>query len=78
MWDVMTVRTDRTNLTTLASGPVYRSAPDWGAKGIVYSEVDKLTGMARLIVIQPDGTGRRVLATLNGYDIASPRWLPAR
>lgn len=77
IWDVMTVRTDRTNLTTVASGPVYRSAPDWGPKGILFSEIDRLTGLARLVVIQPDGSDRRVLATLNGYDIASPRWLPA-
>ena len=77
MWDIMTIRIDRTNLTTIASGPVFRSAPDWGPKGILYSEIDKLSGLARLIVIQPDGTGRRVLATLNGFDIASPRWLPS-
>lgn len=76
LWDVMTVRTNRTSLAPLASGPVYRSAPDWGPKGIVFSEIDKTSGMARLVVVQPDGTGRRVLATLNGYDIASPRWLP--
>jgi len=76
LWDVMTVRTNRTSLTTVASGPVYRSAPDWGPKGIVFSEIDRVGGLARLVVVQPDGTGRRVLATLNGYDIASPRWLP--
>jgi Tol biopolymer transport system component len=76
LWDVMTVRTNRTSLTTLASGPVYRSAPDWGPRGVVFSEIDKLSGIARLVVVQPDGSDRRVLATLNGYDIASPRWLP--
>jgi hypothetical protein len=76
LWDVMTVRTNRTSLTALASGPVYRSAPDWGPKGIVFSEIDRVGGVARLVVMQPDGSGRRVLATLNGYDIASPRWLP--
>jgi hypothetical protein len=76
LWDVMTVRTNRTGLTALASGPVYRSAPDWGPRGIVFSEIDRVGGIARLVVVQPDGSGRRVLATLNGYDIASPRWLP--
>jgi hypothetical protein len=76
LWDVMTVRTNRTSLTTLAGGPVYRSAPDWGPRGVVFSEIDKLSGIARLVVVQPDGSDRRVLATLNGYDIASPRWLP--
>lgn len=78
LWDMMTVRTDRTNLTTLASGPLYRSAADWGPKGILFSEIDRLTNLARLVVMQPDGSGRRVLATLNGFDIASPRWLPTR
>jgi Tol biopolymer transport system component len=76
LWDVMTVRTNRTSLTTIASGPVSRSAPDWGPKGVVFSEVDRVSGLARLVVVQPDGSDRRVLATLNGYDIASPRWLP--
>ncbi len=77
-WDVLTVRTDRTNLTALASGPAYRSAPDWGPKGILFSEIDRATGLAQLVVVQPDGTGRRVLATFNGFDLASPRWLPSR
>jgi Tol biopolymer transport system component len=76
LWSVMTIRTDRTALTTVASGPVFRSAPDWGSQGIVFSEIDKVSGLARLVVIQPDGSGRRVLTTLNGFDIASPRWLP--
>lgn len=76
MWDLMTVRTDRTNLTTIATGTVYRSAADWGPKGILFSEIDRVSGLARLIVVQPDGSDRRVLATLNGFDIASPRWLP--
>jgi Tol biopolymer transport system component len=77
-WDVMTVRTDRTNLTTLATGPAYRSAPDWGPKGIIFSEIDRGTGLAQLVVMQPDGSGRRVIATFNGFDVASPRWLPGR
>ncbi len=75
-WDLMTIRTDRTNLTTLVSGPLYRSAPDWGPKGIVYGEIDKATGLAQLVIVQPDASGRRVIATLNGFDIASPRWIP--
>ena len=77
-WDLLTVRTDGTALTTIVSGPFYRSAPDWGAKGIVFSEIDRTTGLAQLVVVQPDGSGRRVLATLNGFDIASTRWLAPR
>lgn len=75
-WDLMIVRLDGTGLTTLVTGPAYRSAPDWGPKGIVYSEIDRASGLAQLVVIQPDATARRVLMTLNGFDIQSPRWLP--
>jgi hypothetical protein len=76
VWDLMTIRIDRTGLGTVVSGPVYRSAPDWGPKGLVFSEIDKATGLAQLVILQPDGSGRRVIATLNGFDIASPRWIP--
>lgn len=74
-WDILSVRTDGTGLTTLATGPVYRSAPDWGPRGIVFSEIDRATNLARLVVIQADGASR-VLLTLNGFDLQSPRWLP--
>ena len=32
-WDLMTVRTDGTGLTTIVSGPAFRDAPDWGPRG---------------------------------------------
>jgi hypothetical protein len=74
-WDVLRVSVDGTGLGTLASGPLYRSAPDWGAKGIVFAETDD-AGVPRLVVVQPDGSGRRVLQTLAaGHDIAYPHWL---
>lgn len=76
-WDLMTVRTDGSSLAAIVSGPLYRSAPDWGPRGIVFGEIDRATGRAQLVVIQPDGSGRRVLATFNGFDVQSPRWLPA-
>jgi Tol biopolymer transport system component len=74
-WDVLTVRTDGSGLTAVASGPMFRGAPDWGARGIVFAEVDS-AGVAHLVVVQPDGSGRRTLMSgrAGGFDF--PRWLP--
>jgi len=74
-WDIMTARLDGTGLTTLVTGAAFRGAPDWGPKGIVFSEIDSTS--ARLVVIQGDGSGRQVLVTLGpSFDISYPRWLP--
>jgi Tol biopolymer transport system component len=74
-WDIMTARLDGTGLTTLVTGASFRGAPDWGPKGIVFSEIDSTS--ARLVVIQGDGSGRQVLVTLGAsFDISYPRWLP--
>jgi hypothetical protein len=76
-WDVMTVRTDGSSLTTIVSGPAYRGAPDWGDRGIVFEEVDVAAGQSRLVVVQPDGSGRRVVVTAgSGRLLTYPRWLP--
>ena len=73
-WDIMTARLDGTGLTTLVTGAAFRGAPDWGPKGIVFSEIDSTS--ARLVVIQGDGSGRQVLVTLGpSFDISYPRWL---
>jgi Tol biopolymer transport system component len=74
-WDVMTVRTDGSNLRLVASGPLYRGPPDWGPNGIVFPEVDAVAG-SQLVVVQPDGSGRRVPVTLGAsFSISFPRWL---
>ncbi|MGH2688902.1 MAG: TolB family protein, partial [Actinomycetota bacterium] len=76
-WDVMIVRTDATALATLVTGPAYRGAPDWGSQGIVFDEVDLAAGESRLVVIQPDGSGRRVIVTgAASTTLSFPRWLP--
>jgi hypothetical protein len=76
-WDVMTVRTDGSGLAVVASGPAFRGAPDWGAQGIVFTEVDVAAGTADLVVVQPDGTGRRSLLSVPAaLEISNPRWLP--
>ncbi|PYQ19070.1 MAG: hypothetical protein DMF81_23000, partial [Acidobacteria bacterium] len=76
-WDLMTVALDGTSLKTIVTGPAYRGAPDWGAKGIVFPEVDAAAGATRLVIVQPDGSGRQVPITLgSSFDISYPRWLP--
>jgi hypothetical protein len=74
-WDIMAVRTDGSGLRTIATGPAYRGAPDWGREGIVFNEID--TTSSRLILVNGDGGERRTLVTLGrGFDISNPRWLP--
>jgi Tol biopolymer transport system component len=75
-WDVMTVRTDGTGLTTLATGPGYRGAPDWGPRGIVFSEVDPTTGLNRIVTLAADGTRRTPVTVAPGAGLQFPRWLP--
>lgn len=73
-WDIMTVRLDGSALTALVAGPAFRGAPDWGAKGIVFPEIDATS--ARLVLVQGDGSGRQVPVTLGAsFDISHPRWL---
>jgi Tol biopolymer transport system component len=75
-WDLMTVRIDGTGLTLIASGPQFRGAPDWGPQGIVFNEVDLAAGASRLVVVQPDGSGRSVPVTVgSAFDLLFPRWL---
>jgi hypothetical protein len=78
-WDILTARTDGTELTVVASGPVYRGAPDWGPDGIVFNEVDVVASRSQLVLIDPAGTDRRTPVTLGGTVMLSfPRWLQAR
>lgn len=75
-WDILTVQIDGSGLATIASGPAFRGAPDWGSQGILFTEID--AGTARLVLVQPDGSGRRVLLTQPATTrIGTPRWLPA-
>lgn len=73
-WDLMRIGLDGSGLTAIASGPVFRGAPDWGAGGIVFNEID--AAGSRLVVVQGDGTGRRVIATAGrDFELTHPRWL---
>ena len=74
----MTIRSDGANLTTIATGAAYRGAPDWGKAGIVFVESDAAAGESRLVLVQPDGSGRRVIRTerlrLRDGRAAVPGW----
>jgi Tol biopolymer transport system component len=76
-WDLMVVGSDGTNLRTLASGPVFRGAPDWGPRGILFVETDATSGQSRLVLLQADGSGRTVLHSEDAaFRMAAPRWIP--
>lgn len=60
----------------VGGGDVYRGAPDWSEAGIVFVETDTASSESRLVVIQPDGSGRLVIHSEDaGYRMRSPRWL---
>jgi Tol biopolymer transport system component len=77
-WDVLTLAGDGTSTPkVIATGPVFRGAPDWGSRGIVFVETDAAAARSQLVVVQPDGSGRTVLRTENsGYRMGAPRWIP--
>jgi hypothetical protein len=78
-WDILTVRldTDEEPVVVAGGGDVYRGAPDWSLDDeIAFVETDAAVGESRLVVVQPDGSGRRVIHVEDaGYRMASPRWL---
>lgn len=76
-WDLLSA-TGTTGATprTIASGPIFRGAPDWGRAGIVFVETDAAAQRSELVRIQPDGSGRTVLRTENSaHRMGAPRWL---
>ncbi len=77
-WDLMTQPLDASaSPTVLATGPLYRGAPDWSSKGIVFVETDAGADRSDLVLISADASTRTVLRTEPaGYRMGSPRWLP--
>jgi Tol biopolymer transport system component len=76
-WDICTVTITGTNLTVIATGNLFRGAPDWGSRGIVFTETDVAAGTSRVVVMQPDGSGRQVPFTQAArFNIGTARWLP--
>jgi hypothetical protein len=78
-WDILSTRldTDDEPVVVVGGGGVYRGVPDWSLDGqIVFVETDMAAGESRLVVIQPDGSGRQVLHVEDaGFRMASPRWI---
>jgi Tol biopolymer transport system component len=75
-WDICTVSTTGTSLTVIATGNLYRGAPDWGPRGIVFTETDVAAGESRIVVMQPDGSGRQVPFTQqSSQNLGTARWL---
>lgn len=76
-WDVINIASDGSDPQTIATGALYRGAPDWGKSGIVFVETDAAAGKSQLVVVQPDGSGRRVLREENAaFLMGAPRWIP--
>jgi Tol biopolymer transport system component len=76
-WDLMSVGGAGTHLVTIATGPSYRGAPDWGPNGIIFVESDPSLQSSSIVLVTANGTGRRTLYTAPaGITLASPRWLP--
>ena len=74
-WQVLTVPIAGGAGTPLTSGAVFRGAPDWGTLGIVFVEANAGGGLD-LVLIQPDGSGRRVLMSAPaGMALSAPRFL---
>jgi Tol biopolymer transport system component len=77
-WDLLTLKADGVSKpVVIATGPLYRGAPDWGSRGILVVETDAAASRSQLVLVQPDGSGRTVLRTEDARSrMGSPRWLP--
>jgi hypothetical protein len=74
-WELLTIRTDGTQLATIVAGPGFRGAPDWGPDGIAFVESDAQG--SRIVVAAADGSTRRdALRVAPGFVLSHPRWIP--
>ncbi len=75
-WDILTVTTAGGTPRVIASGPQFRSNPDWSKDGIVFSEANLTTGGTDIVVVDPSTGVRRVLQSFgSGYKAGAPRWI---
>ena len=76
-WDLMLISGGAGAVPrAIASGPLFRGAPDWGRNGIMFVETDAQIARSELVVVQPDGSGRTVLRSENSnFRMGSPRWI---
>ena len=75
-WDILVVPATGGAPRVLASGPQFRSNPDWNKEGIVFAEQNLTTGGTDVVAIDPNTGVRRVLQSLaTGFRASSPRWI---
>jgi len=80
LWAVMTVDTEPDDdgtyeIREVLPGDRYRGAPDWGPDGLLFEE-GAADGSTELVVVQADGSGRRVLGQADSTHVATyPHWL---
>lgn len=75
-WDLMTVAADGAEPRTIVTGAAYRDAPDWGARGIVFTETGP-DGRSEIVIVDSDGGNRRAILSVGpGVEIGATRWLP--
>jgi len=75
-WDILTVSGTGGVPTVIASGPQYRSNPDWSKEGIVFAESNLSTGGTDIVVVDPATKARKVLQSFaSGFTVGSTRWI---
>ena len=75
-WDILVVPITGGAPRVIASGPQYRSDPDWSKDGVVFSESNAATGGVDIVVIDPTTNARKVLQSFaSGYRAIAPRWI---
>lgn len=75
-WDLLTVPITGGTPRVIASGPQYRSDPDWSKEGIVFSESNLSTGGADVVVLDPATGSRKVLQSFaRGVSAGAARWI---
>lgn len=75
-WDILVVPITGGEPRVIASGPTYRSDPDWSKDGVVFSETNAATGGTDIVVVDPTTNARKVLQSFgSGYRAIAPRWI---
>ena len=75
-WDILIITSTGGAPRVIASGPQFRSTPDWSKDGIVFSEQNLTTGGMDVVVLDPSTGARRVLQSFGkGYRAGAPRWI---
>ena len=75
-WDILAVTSAGGTPQVIASGPQFRSNPDWSKDGIVFAESNATTGGTDMVVVNPATGARRVLQSFgSGYKAGAPRWI---